>query len=88
MLGRQFNLTGFAKTALLRRISSSLEAGYISVSRMLHGEAVITDEETEEDEEEVTVHTTDEMRRRLEELKWALGRTRSQDPRSNSPSTC
>ncbi|WP_233554833.1 hypothetical protein [Deinococcus cavernae] len=51
------------------------------MSRMLHGEAVITDEETEEDEEEVTVHTTDEMRRRLEELKWALGRTRSQDPK-------
>lgn len=81
VLGRQFNLTGFAKTALLRRISSSLEAGYISVSRMLHGEAVITDEETEEDEEEFTVQTTDEMRRQLEELQWVLGRTRAQDPK-------
>ena len=80
-LGRQFNLTGFAKTALLRRISSSLEAGYISVSRMMHGEAVITDEETEEDEEEITVETTDEMRRQLEELKWVLGRARAHDPK-------
>ncbi|ACO45495.1 helicase-related protein [Deinococcus deserti] len=81
VLGTQHNLTGFAKTALLRRISSSLEAGYISVSRMLHGEAVIPDEETEEDEEEVTVQATDEMRRQLEELKWVLGRARSNDPK-------
>ncbi|GGR76216.1 DEAD/DEAH box helicase [Deinococcus seoulensis] len=81
VLGTQYHLTGFAKTALLRRISSSLEAGYISVSRLLEGEAAIPAGETEEDEEDVTVQATGDMRCQLEELQWVLGRARAQDPK-------
>ncbi|WP_119673931.1 helicase-related protein [Deinococcus sp. RM] len=81
VLGTQYQLAGFAKMALLRRISSSLEAGYISVRRMLHGEAAIPEGETDEDEEDVAVQALGDMRRQLEELQWVLGRARAYDPK-------
>ncbi|MHA0034167.1 helicase-related protein [Deinococcus sp. PESE-13] len=80
-LGKQYNLTGFAKTALLRRISSSLEAGYISVSRLLQGETAIPDEETDEDEDQLTPENAGVVRNQLEELHWMLSRVRGHDPK-------
>ncbi|MBB5232977.1 helicase-related protein [Deinococcus budaensis] len=80
-LGREGGLTGFARTALLRRISSSLEAGYISVSRMLRGESAVEVSEVEEDEEGAAAEPTSGMRAKLEELQWVLGRARTHDPK-------
>lgn len=81
ILGSQYNLTGFAKTALLRRISSSLEAGFISVKRMLDGASAVPAEETEEDEEEAPVIPTSSMEGQLKELLWVLGKARAADPK-------
>ncbi|CAM4444482.1 helicase-related protein [Deinococcus marmoris] len=86
-LGKAGGLTGFARTALLRRISSSLEAGYISVTRMLEGAAPVEDpEEADDDEDDVedqnaqVAHGSD-LEENLKELQWVLGRNREDDPK-------
>ena len=82
LLGERSN-TGFFRTMLLRRMGSTIEAGLLTVTRILDGwEALDDDDHNDEETDDRLGSLTNEERQVLSRLAQAMEANRDQDPKA------
>ena len=82
LLGERSN-TGFFRTMLLRRMGSTIEAGLLTVTRILDGwEALDDDDHNDEETDDRLGTLTNEERQVLSRLAQAMAANRDQDPKA------
>ena len=82
LLGERSN-TGFFRTMLLRRMGSTIEAGLLTVTRILDGWEALDDDDHDDEEKDDRLGTlTSEERQVLSRLAQAMETNRHQDPKA------
>ncbi|MCY4488573.1 MAG: phospholipase D-like domain-containing protein [Deltaproteobacteria bacterium] len=82
LLGERSN-TGFFRTMLLRRLGSTIEAGLLTVTRILNGWEALDDDDHDDEEKDDRLGTlTNEERQVLSRLAQAMEANRHQDPKA------